>query len=106
MPDTISPPGYLNEPDGSGLVLGNRLDFASLATFEAAVRQIIAHGRNDAVVVDCSKLQYIDGAGLGALAAAYSQARSHGKRLELHNFDLKLQKILTVGYLDRLLAHS
>jgi anti-sigma B factor antagonist len=92
------------EPVGTRIVIlepNGRLTAETVDEFAQSVAKWIAHGRHD-IILDLRHVSYLDSAGLGALAQAYTSSRRRGgrvvfahvagKNLEL----LRITKLLTV----------
>jgi anti-sigma B factor antagonist len=54
-------------------ILGGSLDIATSPTLRAALLEAADHGKHD-LVVDLSKLEFVDSTGLGALIGAHKRA--------------------------------
>src|SRR5438876_402567 len=82
------------EPNG-------RLTAETVETFAKAVARRLREGRND-LILDLRKVNYLDSAGLGALAHAYTASRRRGGRVVFVNVFgknkelLRITKLLTV----------
>jgi anti-sigma B factor antagonist len=92
------------EPVGNRIVVlepNGRLTAETADEFTQAVAKWLVHGRQD-IILDLRYVSYMDSAGLGALAQAYTSSRKRGgrvvfthvagKNLEL----LRITKLLTV----------
>jgi anti-sigma B factor antagonist len=70
--------------DGKTLVckLRGSLDLATAPSVRAALVEAATHGKHD-LVVDLTKLEFLDSTGLGALIGAHRRAIEHGGTVRL-----------------------
>jgi anti-sigma B factor antagonist len=81
------------------LVCRGRISLETCGTFRSEVKKWVA--RSKLVIVDLSKVTYIDSAGLGAVLAAYISAKSAGSDLKLINLTQRIKDLL---HLTRLIS--
>jgi anti-anti-sigma factor len=55
------------------------------------------------LIVDMSRVTFIDSSGMGALVRMYHEAKGHGKRLTLRNPSEAVAKVLSLSALDTVL---
>lgn len=79
-----------------------RLDSLTCREFEA--RLLPALGGNEAVVVDCAKLEYISSAGLRVLLVAAKQNRTTGGRLALAALRDNLREVFDISGFSAIFA--
>ena len=83
------------------LATPKRLDAASVEEFKAAGR-IMLESANAALVVDLSRTQFIDSAGLGSLVSLLKGCTQHGKHLVLATPTPQVRQIIELTRLHRL----
>jgi anti-anti-sigma factor len=81
--------------------VGPHLDVRSVGAVRTALAA--AQEANGDVVLDMSRLEVIDAAGLGMLAAAHVRAERSGHHLILSNCPKELRRVLAVTRLNRVL---
>lgn len=72
-----------------------RLIYPSLSEFSAAVSGEIAKGARK-VVIDLSKVEYLDSAAIGCLMDLYRQSTAAGTTLKLAGVQRRVETILTL----------
>jgi anti-anti-sigma factor len=75
------------------LVLEGTIDLATTELAGAALERFMAE-KGPAIVVDASRVNFIDSKGLGTLLKAAKAARDAGGQLALHNPSLPVTKIV------------
>ncbi|HLK78069.1 MAG TPA: STAS domain-containing protein [Streptosporangiaceae bacterium] len=80
------------------------IDITNAAGLRAALLQSAVHGTG-ALVVDMTRTQFCDTAGLHALVAAHKRARANGGRVLLVLPDLTILRIFAITGLDRVIEH-
>lgn len=92
----------LHEEPGGRTVLepAGELDIGTVPEFRAAVEQAARSGH---VLVDLSRLTFMDSSGLRALLEAARDARDAGWRLELREASEAVQRVIAMTGADRLL---
>ena len=71
------------------------LDMASVADLRAAIRGALSIPGGP-IVLDCSRLTFIDAAGLGALVTFANQARDVERLAVLRNTSASMQQVLRI----------
>jgi anti-sigma B factor antagonist len=79
------------------------IDFATLDTLTAELDKASREDIDD-VIVDLSKVTYIDSSGLGVLVGAHRRLKSEGRSLVLRVADAEMIKLLSITGLDQLFA--
>ncbi len=83
--DDVLEPGFRLEERTEGdwvrLMLSGELDLAVAEQLESRLGEL--QGRGCRVVLDLSRLRFIDSAGIGLLIRAVGQARENGRQLEV-----------------------
>jgi anti-sigma B factor antagonist len=96
---------YIVEKDAGGvtiLSLAGRVTLGDESSkLRSTIKQLLTQGKKR-LVLDLSKVSYVDSAGLGTLVAAYTSARNEGGEIRLagvtQNFGelLNITKLVTV----------
>ncbi|MBV7408809.1 STAS domain-containing protein [Maritimibacter sp. DP1N21-5] len=93
----------LHHSDHSGTriitVLDPRIDAAVAIQFKDQMRALI-DGGPDRIVLDLSRVGFIDSSGLGAIVASMKQAATP-QRLELAGLTRNVQKVFSLTRMDR-----
>jgi anti-sigma B factor antagonist len=76
------------------------IDVFSARPFKAALTRELDRG-NYSVVVDLSRVEYMDSTGLGVLVAAFKRAREHEGTIKLVGLNRQLTKIFDMTGLNR-----
>lgn len=71
--------------------------------FKQRVLDELAAGRK-AIVIDCSKTQYIDAAGLGVLVSLYRSARLNSAQIVIANLNEDMRSLFETTQLDKSLT--
>ncbi|MFE2988485.1 STAS domain-containing protein [Streptomyces sp. NPDC059262] len=96
MYDTIHVGVQATGPGSCRVTVAGDLDLCSAPTVRATLREALSgHGR---VVVDCSRLSFIDCTGLSALLAAARAARATGAELRLCAVPHALARLLRLSH--------
>ena len=82
-----------------------RLDFDAAAGFQQAIEQAVAGGGNKpkAVVIDCSKLDYVSSAGLRSFLVGARAAKSAGVTCVVCSLSNAVREVFTVSGFNRLI---
>ena len=72
-----------------------RLMYPVLADFTSAVTDLVAAGRRD-ILVDLSRVTYVDSAAIGCLMDLYRQVSSAGGHLKLSGVQKRVETMLTM----------
>jgi anti-sigma B factor antagonist len=80
--------------------VSGEVDVFSARPFKAALTRELDHG-NYSVVVDLSRVEYMDSTGLGVLVAAFKRAREHHGTISLVGLNRQLTKIFDMTGLNR-----
>jgi anti-sigma B factor antagonist len=85
------------ENDGRTLVyrLSGSLDVATSPSVRAALIEAAAEGKHD-IVVDLSRLEFLDSTGLGALIGAHKRATEHSGTVRLAVGDGAISRLLNI----------
>ena len=89
----IFDPGGEHPGSGGVLYIVGELDVASATDLRESLRGEFAHSERP-VIIDCSRLTFIDAAGLGVLVWAANQARNLRRTLVLRNRSPAFDKVL------------
>jgi anti-sigma B factor antagonist len=91
------------EDDGGALVyrLRGSLDVATSPSVRAALVEAAAEG-NHHIVVDLSRLEFLDSTGLGALIGAHKRAAENGGTVRLAVGDGAISRLLNITGLMRI----
>jgi anti-sigma B factor antagonist len=79
------------------------VDMATAPEFEQELGRAVEDGLATALVVDLSRVEFIDSTGLNALVRAFERQRLAGSQLALVSDDSRVSMLLEVSRLDRLL---
>jgi anti-sigma B factor antagonist len=92
---------------GDELVIGVRgeLDLGTVAMFMDAVDEAIDSGAA-AVVLDLSKLTFIDSSGVGAYVTAFRRAKEHGSHLRIGERSSLVDRVLQISGIEDALAQE
>jgi anti-sigma B factor antagonist len=74
------------------LICRGRITFETSGLFKAEVKKWVPRSR--LVIVDLSKVTYIDSCGLGTVLASYISAKSAGCNLKLINLTQRIKELL------------
>jgi anti-anti-sigma factor len=85
------------------VVLSGRLDVQSVSEVRFALHEAIDAGAGD-VAVDVGGVDLIDATGLGVLVGAHRRARQRGTRLVLVNVNERMNRVLRLTRLHRILV--
>jgi anti-sigma B factor antagonist len=83
-------------------VSGSMTARSPLKTLEAQIQELMLQGVVN-IVLDLSKVDYVDSAGLGVLMHAYNKLHQKGGSLRLCGVQPRLRKILHTTHTDTLL---
>jgi anti-sigma B factor antagonist len=86
--------------DARIIEVSGEIDVFSARPFKAALTRELDHG-NYSVVVDLSRVEYMDSTGLGVLVAAFKRAREHQGTITLVGLNRQLTKIFDMTGLNR-----
>jgi anti-anti-sigma factor len=90
----------VDRPDGGAQVeLKGELDLASAPKLDDELQRL-EEGSPALLVVDLSRLSFMDSSGLRTLLAADSRAREAGRRFVLVRGDDRVQRVLAITRLD------
>lgn len=107
MADVIPPAAGTAAPAGapstSVTVSGVRLDRSCVAAVRADLDTAVATGTGD-VVIDLSRVEWVDATGLAVLVAAHRRLRSQQRRLVLCGCGPRVRRALAVTRLNRILT--
>jgi anti-sigma B factor antagonist len=87
------------------LLLSGELDIVSGGELEAVVRQLCASG-SGGVVIDLSKLDFIDSTGIHAIMLAGKLCEHHGRKFGLIAGPKNIQRVFEITGLDKVLPFS
>jgi anti-anti-sigma factor len=90
-------------PGDSEVVLTGRLDVQSVHEVREALHAAIDAGTGD-LVVNLAAVEVMDATGLGVLVSAHRRAGRTGRRLVLRDANPRLQRILRMTRLHRILT--
>jgi anti-sigma B factor antagonist len=94
------------QPGGVAVVrMTGRLDFASVTEARDQFARAIAAG-NHKLIVDLSKVEFVDSAGLGSLIGGMRAARQAGGDLRIANPSEQSRMLLSLTSLDQVLKIS
>lgn len=80
--------------------LRGSLDLATSPSVRAALMQSASEGKHD-IVVDLTKLEFLDSTGLGALIGAHRRALEHGGKVRLAVGEGPIARLLNITGLIR-----
>ena len=87
---------YRDVDGGCVLSLDGRIVLGEeTSALREAVKSLLAEGKKN-IILDLSNVSFIDSAGLGALVAAYSGAKSEGAALRLCNVGSRFKELLQI----------
>lgn len=88
----------VEEERGSVVVIrmnGKLLGGPDAESFQKTVKDFVAQGRNN-ILIDMSKVSWVNSTGLGMLIAGYHTVRSAGGRLKLVGVNQRIEQIFMV----------
>jgi anti-anti-sigma factor len=88
---------------GGLIALSGRLSAATVAEVRATLTVAISGGTGD-LVVDIAAVDLVDASGLGVLVSAHRLALRNERRLVLRNVPQRIERLLIVTHLNRVLA--
>ena len=92
------------EPDVTVVELTGHLNLGNeLMSLEAAVKRLIQDGARK-LVIDVTKLEYIDSAGIGMLVGCNGQMDRAGGKMRVAGADGAVSKAFGVVHMDRIMA--
>lgn len=95
-----------DDEDGIVLTLVGELDLASVPALEDALRTV-EPGTNARLVLDLSRLMFMDSTGLAAVVGAQERADAHGRQLVLRRPTAQVRQLLAlVGLRDHLIIEE
>lgn len=89
--------------DKAEVAVTGELDFHSAPKLRETILGLVADGNVD-VIVDLSKLDFIDSSGLGILVAAFNRTREEGGSLYLRSPSPQTSRVLEISGLNKLLS--
>ncbi|RCV49290.1 STAS domain-containing protein [Marinitenerispora sediminis] len=89
-----------NHDDGTVLVLDGEIDIANEDDFHHAVLEAVSERPHGRVVLDCSRLSFIDSSGLRVLIQCHKASRDHYSRILIAAASERVAQILHVTALD------
>lgn len=92
-----------NDPGYSIVAVSGDVDISTSPDLRAALAAVLAAGAR-AIVVDMSRVRFIDSTGLGVLVGTYTAVRNAGGRLALVNNHAAVLKVLSITALDEVLG--
>jgi anti-anti-sigma factor len=97
--------GVERQPEASGLALqvSGDLDAANSQILREALVDAIDSSPGGLIVVDMTRVNYIDSVGLGTLVSGLKRGNEHGVRLRFVVTNPQIQKVLNITGLVRLL---
>jgi anti-sigma B factor antagonist len=88
---------------GTVISLSGRLAASTVADVRSVLVAALYAGHGD-LVVDLRDVQLVDASGLGVLVGAHRQALRVERRLVLRNIPARIERLLAVTHLNRVLA--
>ncbi len=94
-----------SEHDGDAIVyrLAGTLDLSTAPSLRAALVEAAFEGKHD-IIVDLTRVEFLDSTGLGALIGAHRRALENGGRIRLIVSDGPISRLLTITGLMRIFA--
>jgi anti-sigma B factor antagonist len=89
------------EADWAVVEVTGELDLHTAPQLRERLSELTAEG-HDRVLLDCSKLTFMDSTGLGVLVGHLKRTRERGHKLALAGLRAPVMKILTITGLDEL----
>lgn len=86
------------------LSLPERFDFSAHKNFTEQYTKILSDGKDKQVVLDFSKVEYLDSAALGMLVLLNKRAREHGCSVEIINAKGTAKDVLEIANFHRLMT--
>jgi len=86
------------------VILPNRVDVTTSTDVRYALQIAIDAPVDEQIVLDASKVETIDVAGLGVLVGAHRRARQTGRQLVLYDAQPRIVRLLAVTRLHRILT--
>jgi anti-anti-sigma factor len=91
------------EETGQLLLLEGKLDVTTVADVRPVLHEAVDSGSDD-LIVDLSAVEVVDATGLGVLVGVHRRASREGRRLVLRSVPPRVQRLLAVTRLSRILA--
>jgi anti-anti-sigma factor len=91
------------ESPGTVISLSGRLAAATVADVRSVLVAALEAGHGD-LVVDLHDVVLVDASGLGVLVGAHRRALRVERRLVLRNIPIRIERLLAVTHLNRVLA--
>jgi anti-anti-sigma factor len=88
---------------GGLIAVSGRLSAATVAEVRATLAAAVTCGTGD-LVVDIGSVDLVDASGLGVLVSAHRLALRSERRLVLRNVPQRIERLLAVTHLNRVLA--
>lgn len=88
--------------EGAEIAVEGELDFHSAPELRERIVDLISHGTTN-IVVDVSRLEFIDSSGLGVLVAAYNRLDEAQGTLLLRSPSAQTKRVLEISGLHNLL---
>ncbi len=85
------------------LTLQGDIDHHSAVTVRAEIDDLLARTRPDCLRLDLSQVEFMDSSGLGLILGRYNTMQRLGGRLILASPSARVEKILTLAGIERLL---
>lgn len=89
--------------DKAEIAVVGELDFHSAPQLRETIVELVSQGVVD-VIVDLSRLEFIDSSGLGILVAARNRTAERGGSLLLRSPSAQTSRVLEISGLNRLLS--
>lgn len=92
---------YENSNDLVKVFVVGEVDIYTAQSFKEKLGQIVEESKND-LVIDCSKLNYIDSTGLGIFVGAFKKLKQDGRNLRISSLKDSIKKLFIITGLDKL----
>ena len=86
-------------PDAVRISLEGELDLSNVLCVEEELRKV--ESRKPAVVLDLSRLRFLDSTGLRLIVSAHQRARNHGRHLKIVQGGEAVRRLFRLSGLER-----
>lgn len=91
------------QPQTARVGLVGELDIAAVPEILADVEQALARECCESLLLDCSRVSFIDCAALGRIIELHNRAAAHGRRIVVHKPSRPMRRLITLTDTGQLL---
>ncbi|MCR4962332.1 MAG: STAS domain-containing protein [Firmicutes bacterium] len=85
------------------VAVGGELDLSAAGPFKDKLKTALAKSRSRCLMLDFSRVSFIDSSGLGVLMGRYRELALNGGRIVIRHANDQVYRLLTASGLDRLI---